>query len=278
MEHKRIVDLHIHSTYSDGTDSPEILIDRAKKNKIEVLSITDHNSIEGVRNGLQESKKYGITMIPAIELNVNLMEEIHILAYNIDIENAQLLMYLKKREEKAMEHLWKVYKRIEKDGYKSVVDIKENCTNSARLLICMCDNLILSGFAKTVAEALSHFLYHPKYQLESMKSAPAEEVMDIILSSGGKAVLAHPCKIKAKKEDIIEELKKLGLWGIEIDYGDGGEYFYETAMEYAKKYHLYGTAGSDYHGKARPDTRIGRIVENPYILESIHLLEMESQV
>ena len=243
-------DLHTHTTYSDGSFQPEELVAAAKKIGLHYLGITDHDTVDGVRqlyeNGLYPGR--GINIIPGVELSANHPEkDIHIVGYNIDIYNEALLEMIDKIIEARWERFSEIIRILQGKKYNireaDVLKIAGTSRSIGRAHIAR--TLVKVGAFKTVREVFEKMLgkgcpaYVPRYQPE------VDEIVEVIHQAGGLAMLAHPKLIG--DDELVEELCKK-LDGLEVYYPchkpeDTQHYFF-----LANKYHLLITGGSDFHG------------------------------
>ena len=243
-------DLHTHTNFSDGSYSPEELVAAAKKIGLHYLGITDHDTVDGVRqlyeNGLYPGR--GINIIPGVELSANHPEkDLHIVGYNIDIYNEALLEMIDKIIEARWERFSEIIRILQGKKYNireaDVLKIAGTSRSIGRAHIAR--TLVKVGAFKTVREVFEKMLgkgcpaYVPRYQPE------VDEIIDVIHQAGGLATLAHPKLIG--DDELVEELCKK-LDGLEVYYPchkpeDTQHYFF-----LAKKYNLLITGGSDFHG------------------------------
>ena len=243
-------DLHTHTNFSDGSYSPEELVVAAKKIGLHYLSITDHDTIDGVRhlyeNGLYPGR--GVNVIPGVELSANHPErDIHIVGYNIDIYNEALLEMIDKIIEARWERFSEIISTLQAKKYNireaDVLKIAGTTRSIGRAHIAR--TLVKIGAFKSVREAFDKMLgkgkpaYVPRYLPE------VDEVIEVIHQAGGQAVLAHPKLVG--DDDLVEELCKK-MDGLEVYYpfhkpSEVQHYFF-----LAKKYNLLITGGSDFHG------------------------------
>ena len=243
-------DLHTHTNFSDGSYSPEELVVAAKKIGLHYLSITDHDTIDGVRhlyeNGLYPGR--GVNVIPGVELSANHPErDIHIVGYNIDIYNEALLEMIDKIIEARWERFSEIISTLQAKKYNireaDVLKIAGTTRSIGRAHIAR--TLVKIGAFKSVREAFEKMLgkgkpaYVPRYLPE------VDEVIEVIHQAGGQAVLAHPKLVG--DDDLVEELCKK-MDGLEVYYpfhkpSEVQHYFF-----LAKKYNLLITGGSDFHG------------------------------
>lgn len=258
-----MIDLHSHSTHSDGTLTPSELLILAKEKGIEYFAITDHDDIEGSKK-LIESNHDGIKVYSGVELNAKVDKgQMHILGYNFDLYNEELNNRLKELKENSKHNIMLYVNQLKEDFYielpqKDINEILNREGNIGRPLLALL--LIKYGYVSTVAEAFDKYLKDDKVRHHKMW-VTKEECIKLILNAGGIPVLAHPFTLKLTNEELHEELKylvELGLKGIEIIHSNSNEeqrLFYKSL---AKEFNLITTGGTDYHGKeVKPNIELG---------------------
>jgi hypothetical protein len=238
-------DLHTHSDYSDGIFSPQNVVRKAKEAGVKNLALTDHNSINGIAEAQKEARIQGINLISGVELR---SKEGEILGYFINFKDPEFINKIKIIQERSEEVLKNTLKELEKRGinakYDEVLDTKQKRDNPlvAYLFKFLKNKNLIS--IKEVKEFMKGDLFEPHFS--------TEEVIHMINDSGGVAVLAHPWYSKTFLDETrIKELVTTGLKGIEIDNGGRGEEMEKSLAkirDYAKKYNLIITSGSDFHG------------------------------
>lgn len=261
-------DLHIHTVYSDGELNISDVIDKIKELGIDLFSITDHDTIDGckeiIENNLHNKNK--LKFITGIELSAAIEKgNCHILGYNIDIYNEELALHLKKLKEMdkynmmlIIEFLINVFKL---DFAKHDIEqlfIKKGSVNSveiARLLIRL-------GYCNTINDAFQKYILPAKKETNSKKREfSVYECINIIKKSGGIPVLAHNYQLKKNYIELkkyILDLKNHGLMGLECYHSGFSTSGIANSLNLAQKYDLLITGGSDYHGKIiKPDIDIG---------------------
>ena len=245
-------DLHTHTNFSDGSYSPEELVAAAKKIGLHYLAITDHDTIDGVRqlyeNGLYPDRI--VNIIPGVELSANHPErDIHIVGYNIDIYNEALLEMIDKIIEARWERFSEIINILQSKRFNireaDVLKVAGTSRSIGRAHIARA--LVKVGAFRNVREVFEKMLgkgnpaYVPRYLPE------VDEVIDVIHQAGGVATLAHPKLVG--DEELVEELCKK-LDGLEVYYPfhkpDETQHYFFLAM----KYNLLITGGSDFHGAA----------------------------
>ncbi|NLK17516.1 MAG: PHP domain-containing protein [Clostridiales bacterium] len=249
-------DLHVHSYYSDGEHSPAELVRELKEKGIEVASLADHDSVAGISEFIGASKKEGIVAISGIELSTFSLAEIHILGYNVDINNQkffQALEGLRQLRRKRLLEILEKLKEFKIDMPEEEVAKKAGKSESAgRVHIARA--LTERGICGSVAEAFDKLLgYGKPAYVPSHRISPREGI-EIIKAGGGKAVLAHPFLTGLEPQGLaclVRELKSCGLNGIEAQYSTHTIGETQFLLKLAKAEGLIATCGSDYHGEAR---------------------------
>jgi len=244
-------DLHTHSYYSDGFISPKELVRLAKKRGIKNLALTDHNSVEGVKEAIEKGKEIGVNVIPAVEIRVDKGE---VLGYFIDVKNKELNKMIKEIRERVEDKIKDWCKKLNKTGYKiSFKEIQRKFPKARGNIneFCLIYTLYLKGYGPTLK--ISKKLKKQKIKAKKIKEISVIKAIKLIKKAGGLAVLAHPwLEDKVLKEKNIKKYIKAGLIGIEINNGDRSTHrkkkHIKRIRKLAKKYKLVLTSGSDYHG------------------------------
>ena len=262
------IDLHTHSTHSDGTLSPSELLNLAKKNNIDILAITDHDDIEGSKK-LVESNPKGITIYSGVELNAKVEKgQMHILGYNIDLYNEHLNKRLKELKENSKKNIMLYIKQLENDfnivlPEKDIQELLNREGNIGRPQLALI--LIKYGYCQTVKEAFDKYLKDDKVRKIKLW-IEKEECIDLITNAGGIPIVAHPFTLKLTDEELykeIEYLVNIGLKGIEIIHSNSNEREREFYKKIANDFNLITTGGTDYHGKeVKPNIELGSGINN----------------
>ncbi len=244
------IDLHLHTTCSDGQDTPEELIEAAFSAGYKTVSITDHDSVDGVIRGLEASKNKSIELIPGIELSaIDGVDDVHILGYYIDYKDPDFLEQIAFFKEKRQERAEKIVRHLNRLGLDIQIDTVFRIAHGAPIgRPHIAEALLSEELIDTYGEAFRYIgsngpAYVPKYNVK-----PAEAI-ELILKYGGIPVLAHP-GIMDRDEQILE-FKNYGLMGIEAIHPlhpPEKQLYYEKL---ADRYGLLITGGSDWHGKGR---------------------------
>ncbi|MBR2216530.1 MAG: PHP domain-containing protein [Selenomonadaceae bacterium] len=255
-------DLHMHTSFSDGTLSPEELVAAAKEVGLSYMAITDHDTIDGVSQ-LYEDGHYpsrGLRLIPGIEFSAHHpVHDIHILGYNIDIYHRELADKLTEITESRWTRFTAMVAKLQGLGYQlkesEVLAVADTSRAISRSHIARV--LVKKNFFPSVREAFAVLLekgkpaYVPHYRPE------AAEIVSLIKKAGGLPVLAHPKLVQ--NEDLVEYLcRDIGIEGLEVFYPQHDEADVVRYLHLAEKYHLQITGGSDFHGfTSRHPTELG---------------------
>lgn len=259
------VDLHLHTVFSDGTYTPEGLITESAKCGLSAIAIVDHDTVDGVAPVQEIAKIRGIEVIPGIELSAEYKnQEVHILGYLIDCKNDGLLKRLEILKKNRIERVYKIIDKL-KDmdavlNPKTVFDIAGQGT-VGRLHIARA--LVKEGIVNSHAEAFQKYIGDkcPAYVLGFRFSA--DEAIRLIKDAAGIPVLAHPYSLN--NDDLILEFINCGIMGIEVFYPEHSQAMINFYLDLAQKYNLLVTGGSDCHGSAKAEIKIG-CMKAPYEL------------
>ena len=244
------VDLHIHSTASDGKYSPAEVVRMAEAGGLKYIAICDHDSVDGVSAAQTEADQHpGMTVFPGVEINTDTaIGELHILGYFVDLANAELAVTLERlrnsriqRAQKMIDKLWKVGIHLDYDQIKQIAG--EGSVGRPHVAQAMLEK----GYINSLKEAFNKYIGRggPAY-VERDKITP-QEASQLILRADGIPVLAHPLTC-VDPEPILRELATAGLKGLEVYYGGYSVEQVEGLLKLARKYGLLATGGSDFHG------------------------------
>ncbi len=238
-------DLHLHTTASDGRLTPVELVDWAKSKGLELISITDHDTVDGLEDGMRRAKELGVGFVKGIELSAYSICDVHVLGYNFDtcvefFEELEAVKGLRK------ERNIKIGQKLSSLGVKLDIDFSSN--GLGRMNIAR--EMVAEGYVKDIGEAFDKYLATgAKAYVESKRITPIAAVK-LIKKYGGFASVAHPKKFLTEKrlELIISGLKPYGLDGLEVYYPGHSQADVTELARIAKKYRLTPTGGSDFHG------------------------------
>ena len=257
------IDLHVHSTASDGSFTPREVVELAKKASLTYFALTDHDTVKGVASALEHAEEIGgITVIPGTELSCYEGErEIHIVGLFVDHNDTEFLDALDQLEKaRELRNEQMVQKFVDGGIPLTIEELKHGSPNSVITRAHFARVLVDKGVCKDKAEAFDKYLgINCPFYLPKPKVTP-EYVIGLINKAGGTAILAHPYSYKLSKtqvEKLLDKLIPAGLAGMECYYStyDDGQTAELRSMAYARN--LLVSGGSDFHGAIKPDISIG---------------------
>jgi len=258
-------DLHIHSSFSDGTFSPQELVKKAQKLGLSCIAITDHDCVDAIEPALNSPLGDSVEVVPAVELSAEVDNiETHILGYFIDYKNEQFTEKLKLLCKAREERMHKMVEKLNALGIKiNVEEVLEFSKTTAVGRPHIARLLVKKGFVKTISEAFRKYIGNqgPCY-VKRMRLSPGEAI-GMIKQNKGIAVLAHPYNMH--NDNLIIDLVKDGLEGIEVYHPDHPARLITHYLEIAKLHSLLVTGGSDCHGLGNGKIALGSI-KIPYEL------------
>ena len=257
----RIVDFHTHSTCSDGTLTPKELVNHAKKSGLSAFALTDHDSVDGIKEAKEEAERIGIEFIPGIEFSAAENTETHIIGLFINPENETLLKTIEKLKGSRKRRMEEICFKLRNLGmditHDEALEIAGgNFVGRAHIAKLMVEK----GYCETIKECFEKYIGLGKPAYAEKNELSAVEAVKAIRAAGGLAFLAHLNQTGYSLEQIEElllKLKSAGLNGIEGYYP---EYTAEQISDYralAEKLSLCFSGGSDYHAAMKPHIQIG---------------------
>ncbi len=260
--HEFRADLHVHTHFSDGSFSPEEVLQKAKEAYLQGISITDHDTVEAYSKELEDkSEKLGIRLLSGIEISCSHRHaDIHILGYGLDYSALSLKTFLQKVQAKREERNRQILQKLKE--HRMMISEEELYTHARRVVKTrvigrphIAEMMVKMGYVKNMQDAFAHYLrdYGPCY-VPGGKSSPIEVIGEIHLV-GGKAVLAHPHFIHSQK--VVKELLQLPFDGIECYYGKLLKDQEKKWLDIVKEKNWIVTGGSDFHGENKAYITLG---------------------
>lgn len=260
-------DLHVHSRYSDGSEHAETVMKLASQRGITHISFVDHDTVKGLHEVLELGRKYGIKVIPGIEISAfdfKRNRKVHVLGYNYHPKATHIQAIcnplLKRRQEHSM---WQI-DQIREAGYELDIEtIKESARPSETIYKQhIMQNLTDAAYTSSMYKEL----YKSLFKGNGVASGDIQyidvfEAVQAIVADGGIAVVAHPGQLD--NYELIPELIEVGIGGIERNHLDHTVEDYLKVEVLAEKYGLIMTGGTDFHGSYGATIEIGEIV-SPY--------------
>lgn len=251
---KEFVDLHMHSTLSDGTLNVSTLIDLCCDQGLSAIAVTDHDNIDSFEEGREHAEQKGIEYVPGVEISSSVEgSDIHILGYLFDPTHLKLNQTLIELRKRRLDRAKQIVDRLETKGvsvtYASVL-ARAHGGSVGRAHIAM--QLLEEEYVSTFQEAFTKYLGNDSQlmsELDTVKLSP-EAAISLILEAGGVPVLAHPSK--TNRDDLLEMLVHFGLMGIETYCHGQTNATCQKYKSFALKHNLVCSGGADFHTK-RPD-------------------------
>ena len=261
-------DLHCHSTFSDGALAPEAVVRRAAALGVRHLALTDHDTVDGIAKARAHAREVGIELIPGVEISVTWEKQcLHVLGLALDVECKPLRAGLAKLQQLRIERATKIAAQLEKHGVPATLEAVQTLagegmitrTHFARVLVAR-------GYAASVGEVFERFLARGKPGYVTTEWAKLEEALSWIRAAGGVAVLAHPLRYSdssSKLRRFISAFQSLGGAGIEVVCGNTTPAQVDLLADYARRYRLLGSVGSDFHAPDCTWIELGRLAPLP---------------
>jgi predicted metal-dependent phosphoesterase TrpH len=254
------VDLHMHTTASDGLYSPTELMQRAKEVGLHAVALTDHDTTNGIEEALQTAQALGIDFIPGIEINTDVSGgEVHVLGYFIEYQRTAFQATLnvlrdarERRGERMVERLNEEGVHIKWERVRAIAQGSVGRPHVAKALL-------EAGYVQSIGEAFDKYIgsgkpaYVPRYKLTP------EHAVQLIVSANGLPVIAHPVTLPGLDllRTWLPALKEAGLVGLETYYGQYTQQDEQALVALAHQYDLIPTGGTDFHGPGIHPTPLG---------------------
>lgn len=254
------LDLHTHSTASDGLLTPTELVTQAHEAGLSMIALTDHDTTNGLAEAQAAGAAMGVDVVPGIEINTYLPHgqgEAHVLGYYLDTANADLqafLQFLRDTREKRGERMVAL---LREQGYDvtwaRVRELAHGAVGRPHVAMALMEK----GYADSIADAFDRYISpgRPAY-VPRFKMVP-EDAVRMLRSVRGVPVLAHPLRLFGLEDDLLPRLMRAGLLGLECYYGEYDEPAVENLLALAEQHGLIATGGSDYHGPGVHPTPLG---------------------
>lgn len=240
------VDLHLHSHYSDGKSDCQSLIKIAAKNKLEIVSVTDHDTLAGTEESIEAAGKFSVPYVCGVEISTNVEDMLHILGYGINTKDENLNRFLDFYLKKRFGRIEDIIKALNKHGITIKLTEVLDLVKSSPSRVHIADVLVEKKYAFGRGDAFRKFLLPQSPTYVAPRGPGVKEAISAIKNAGGFAVLAHPGVIKTSY-DICQWIA-YGLSGIEAFYPKHSARETRNYLDTASRYGLFVSAGSDFHG------------------------------
>ncbi|HTP51473.1 MAG TPA: PHP domain-containing protein [Anaeromyxobacteraceae bacterium] len=254
-----VIDLHTHSTASDGQYTPADIAGRAAAAGTSVWALTDHDTVAGLEPAALEARRLGMRFVPGIELSVYLdQREIHVLGHFVDPAHPTLGRFEDFLAERRRERMEQIIEKLAALGIRIAADDIVRFSGGKTIgRPHVARALVAAGAVETVKEAFDRYLAEGKPAYVGRYRLIAEDAVSLVRGAGGVATLAHPGVSKIERGDLLR-LRGMGFDGVEVYHPDHVPSQLEKYGRAAAELDLVATAGSDFHGEAvAPDRSLG---------------------
>lgn len=262
------IDLHIHSTASDGTHTPQEILEMAARAGLQAIAITDHDTLEGSRRAFDGDIPASLAFLTGVEISVhapaasNISDSLHILGYGVDPDDSNLLDALDKFQKVRNTRVHRIVERLNALGIALTLEqVMGAAGDGTPGRPHVATAMVNAGYAEHINDAFDRFLGNGRPACVSKERMTCENAFELIHGAGGIPVLAHPYLIPCQGSDglisLVEQLCAMGLKGIEVYYPKHTPEAVGQYLKLAKKYGLLATGGSDFHGALIPEIEMG---------------------
>ena len=260
-----LCDLHLHSTASDGQYQPAELVRLASRKGLQVIALTDHDSIGGIEEAQAEAEKLGMKIIPGIEMSAIEYKTFHILGYGFDIHDKTVNEWFSDLEAGRQERKRRIHAYLHEKGVDfPIEEVDEMAAGGVVGRPHFCRVMLKHGICETWEDVFNIYLdtdeFHEKVDF---KKPFGRDCVEIIKNAGGVVSLAHPYQINIGDEDLemlLRQMKDWGLDAIECYHSGHTQEMISKYLALAEKYALRVTGGSDFHGeKIKPEIEMVRL-------------------
>lgn len=275
-----MIDLHTHSTASDGTFTPSQLVSFAASKKISVLALTDHDTIDGLEEASVQAEKNGITFVPGIELNIQWPTgEFHLLGLGLKEPSQELLETIRFLQDERADRNAKIAEKIKDAGLPlTLEEVMQRFNTKAIGRPHFAQMMVEKGIVKYRQQAFDRYLAKGRPLYVNRTGADLHQAVHAIQTSGGIPVQAHPLSMYVswgKMEDTMKTIRSAGVEGLEAWHPGVRVAEAERLEKLARTLGMFVTAGSDFHGeKVRADRHIGHTAGGRKIEDRFWTLEL----
>ncbi|MCE3235250.1 MAG: hypothetical protein K0Q50_1430 [Vampirovibrio sp.] len=265
-----MIDLHMHTIFSDGSVLPEDLVQLAVDNNLEAIAITDHDTTESLPFALKAAEGKNLEIIPGIEINTVWKDkEIHVLGYYIDPENDALKDVIQSHKQSRVVQIQEMAQKLKTKAklnitFEEIVDLASDSGTIGRPHVAKA--IVSKGGAHTISQAFNKFLNPRCETYVRRKTVTPHEAVEAIYESGGIAVIAHPGDMEII-EELAEDLMNYGLRGLEAYHRSHSPALIEFHCTLAEKLGLIVTGGTDFHGTV---DAYGKALERVHMPPSVY--------
>ena len=268
------VDLHAHSTASDGTLAPDALVAAAAAAGVRCFALTDHDTVDGLDAAAQAAQSHGLRLVPGLELSVNCAQKtLHVVGLGIDPACATLTDGLRQQQVRREHRAASIATKLEKLGVPGALDKAAALAGGGQITRTHFARLLVAeGRCKNLKEAFERYLGAGKPAYAGVEWAALDEAIRWIHAAGGRAVLAHPLHYKLSsggRERVYAAFRDAGGDAIEVCSGNSSVADAARLADDARRHGLRASIGSDFHGPEQVWLGLGRLLPPPPDLEPV---------
>ncbi len=253
---ERKADLHLHSTHSDGTLMPEEVVRRAQRVGLDIISLTDHDTVAGVEQAIESGRALGVEVVPGVELSAAIDgTEVHILGYFFDFTNQQLLESLAAFREERLKRAERIVGKLNQMNIPlSMEAVLASATGDSVGRPHIANALVNEGHARSYQQAFSKYIGEGRPAYEQKSTFSPEDTVRLLAQCGGLSFLAHPGR--SLDDRVLFGLIKAGLDGIEVVHPSHPPDLVRYYRGIVNEYCLLESGGSDFHGGQKNDDQV----------------------
>ena len=265
MSELKTADLHTHTRFSDGTDTPERVIELARTARLSAIALTDHDNMEALPIAAPVAQRLGIELIPGVEMSASIDGlEVHLLGFLLEPNSPVLQAHVTKQKARRVQRVHEMVEKLNRVGVK--IEAEEVFAIAGEGTVGrphVARVLLNHSYVGTLAEAFSRFIGPDNPGFVPGSPLPPSQVIRVIREAGGVPVLAHP--VYLKRDALIAELVEQGLAGLEVYHSGHTPELIRRYERIAEELKLVKTGGSDSHGDSKEGLPVGA-VKVPYAL------------
>lgn len=268
------IDLHTHSWFSDGSESPTVVVQEAARTGLDVVALTDHDVVAGWAEADTAGQEAGIVVVPGIEVSCSWQRaSVHLLAYLPDPHDPELRAELERVRRSRVTRIERMVELLAADGYPvTYAEVLGSAGDEATLgRPHVADVLVAHGRYRSREEAFADVLSSSSPYYVTHHAPDPVRAVELVVAAGGAAVLAHPFasgRGLVVGEGVVGQMADAGMVGLEVDHRDHDRGARDRAAALARRLGLLATGSSDYHGSGKPN-RLGERTTSPEVLERL---------
>jgi predicted metal-dependent phosphoesterase TrpH len=266
---ERTADLHLHTRFSDGTETPERVVELAKQAGLSVIAITDHDNTDALARSKVAADRHGLELLTGIEMSASFEGlEVHLLGFLFDPAHPVLVQHLREQQARRVERVHEMVKRLVGTGVR--IDAEEVFAVAGEGTVGrphVARVLLKHGYVASLQEAFTRYIGPDNPGFVPGSPLLPAHVIGVIRTAGGIPVLAHP--VYMKRDDVIEHFVQDGLAGLEVYHSGHTPELVRRYGQLADRLGLLKTGGSDFHGDAKEGLSVGAVKVPVALVEAL---------